>query len=379
MISTSPNKTAGPVRVPYALLQSSEPALSAELRAVERVLRSGKHVLGAEGAAFEERFGRLHPTRHTIAVGSGYAALRLVLLALGLGPGDEVVTVSNSFLATAGAIVSVGATPVFCDVDDDEQMSAPDLETCIGNRTRGIIMVHLRGTCGDLAAVRAVAQRHGLFVVEDCAQAVLAARDGVPVGTTTTAGCFSLHPLKNLGACGDAGVVTTNDDQLARSVRLLRNHGLEDRDTCVMWGENSRLDEMQAAILSVRLNDLAARTARRRAHAARYTALLRGTPMRLPVSDERSEHVYHAYVVRLKQRDPVRDLLNEAGIEALVHYPTPIHRQPGYRTLHHRPLGVTERQSGEILSLPVSERLSLEQIGYVATMLTAAVRGTEHA
>jgi dTDP-4-amino-4,6-dideoxygalactose transaminase len=354
------------VRVPFVDIAGQHRAIKDELlEAISEVLDSGAFVLGEPVRDFEDRFADLCGTRFAVAVNSGTDALVLALRALGIGLCDEVITVPNSFIATASAIVQSGARPVFVDVGDDYNMDPALIEAAITPRTRAILPVHLTGRTADMSAIRAVADRHGLPIVEDAAQAVMAECHGRRAGALGTLGCFSLHPLKTLNACGDGGVITTDDAALAEKLRILRNLGLRTRDECVAWSGNSRLDSLQAAILLVKLRYVADWTEARRTNAAFYRRELADVSgLSLPMAERAHEYaVYHTFIIQTPQRDALRQFLAGRGIETNVHYPVPTHRQPAAAELG-LPSGsfpVAERQATRFLSLPVHQGLTSEQ------------------
>jgi dTDP-4-amino-4,6-dideoxygalactose transaminase len=329
--------------------------------AVQRVLDGGWYILGEEVAAFEAEFAAWLGTRHGIGVANGTEAIQLALAACGIGPGDEVLTVSHTAVATVAAIELAGATPVLVDIDPATFTLDPArLETAITPRTRAILPVHLYGEAADMDAICNVASQHGLRVIEDASQAHGATWKERKVGTLGDIGCFSLYPTKNLGALGDAGIAVTGDDELAGRLRSLREYGWERRFISERPGMNSRLDELQAAVLRVKLRHLDRFTAQRRAIAARYDAALGGSGLQLPARRGSDGHVFHLYVVRSRGRDRLLEFLRSRDIGAAVHYPQPVHRQPAY--LHRLPgcddLPETERAAGEILSLPMYPELS---------------------
>lgn len=341
--------------------------------AVAMVLRSGWYVLGQEVAAFERAFAEYVGCRHAVGVASGTDALRVALLACGIGPGDEVLTVANAGEPTPMAICSVGATPRFVDVDPSTYtMSAEEAARAVGPRAKALLPVHLYGLPADLGALKDLASDAGIRLVEDACQAHGAAIDGQRAGGVGDAGCFSFYPTKNLGALGDGGMVVTDDDELADRARLVRQYGWQRRNWSVTMGINSRLDELQAAILRVKLPHLDAWNARRREIAARYTELLE------PVADQRGlqltveppgrRHVYHLFVVRAPARDRLRDALSRRGIAAGVHYPHPAHLQPAFQHLWDAPprLPVTERLAQEVLSLPIFPEMTDDEVDSVA-------------
>ena len=349
----------------------------AELRheldaALGRVLDSGWFVLGGEGLAFEEEFAAATGATHAVGVGSGTDAIELALRALGIGPGDEVVTQANTCVPTVAAIERAGATPVLCDVEPEAGTMDPDsLPRALGTNTRAVVPVHLYGQCADVEAIVDLCSEHGIAVVEDCAQAVGAELRGRPAGTIGTLGCFSFYPTKNLAALGDGGAVVTNDAELAERLRLVRQYGQTDRYRHAIEGVNSRLDEVQASVLRTRLPHLPLWNARRAEIATMYTESLAGTPVRpLALLDGR-RHAFHLYVVEAPDRDKLRTHLDEAGIGTLIHYPTPVHGHPPYRSLAAGPvpLSVSERLCERILSLPIYPELRDEEVERVAEAL----------
>ncbi|QOV35718.1 DegT/DnrJ/EryC1/StrS family aminotransferase [Streptomyces ferrugineus] len=328
------------------------------LDAVDTVFSSGRLVLGKSVRGFEEEFAAYHGVAHCVGVDNGTNAVKLGLQALGVGPGDEVITVSNTAAPTVLAIDGTGATPVFVDVrEEDFLMDTARLEAAVTPRTKAILPVHLYGQCVDMAAVEAVAARHGLRVLEDCAQAHGARHHGRPAGALSDAAAFSFYPTKVLGAYGDGGAVLTADEETERRLRRLRYYGMEERYYVVGTpGHNSRLDEVQAEILRRKLTRLDAYVAGRRAVAARYEEGLGDlAELVLPRTGAGNEHVYYVYVVRHPRRDAVLEALKPHGIHLNISYPWPVHTMTGFRHLG-VPAGslpVTERLAGEIFSLPM--------------------------
>jgi dTDP-4-amino-4,6-dideoxygalactose transaminase len=357
--------------IPYINLAAQHLPIKAELlAAVDRVLSCGDFILGEELEAFEAEFAAYCGVRFATGVASGTDALVLALRALGVGPGHEVVTVPNSFVATAAAIALAGARPVFVDVRDDYNLDPEKLESAISPRTRAILPVHLTGRPADMDAIQRIADAHNLPVVEDAAQAVGAKYKGRRVGSWGRIACFSLHPLKNLSACGDGGVVTTSDESIYRYLVQARNHGLRDRDSCGFWGMNSRLDTLHAAVLRVKLKYLDGWIEARRANARSYREQLADV---VHVPDERSDEyaVYHTFVIQAERRDELQQHLRRAGVETKVHYPVPIHLQEAARGLGYRrgDFPTAERQAARILSLPVYPGLTEEQLAVVASSI----------
>jgi dTDP-4-amino-4,6-dideoxygalactose transaminase len=358
-------------QVPYTGLPQQVAALKPALVArFEQVLDSGRYILGPQLAAFEEQFAALCGTAFAVGVANGTCALQLVWQALGLGPGDEVITAPNSFVATASSIAMTGAKPVFVDVGQDLNLAPERIAAAITPRTRGIVPVHLTGRPAQMPEIVRIAEKHALFVLEDAAQAVGASLDGRPVGSWGNAAGFSLHPLKNLFAYGDGGVITTSDPLLRDKLRQIRNHGLSSRECCEFWSGNNRMDEMQAALLLVHLGVLDEWTERRRALAHRYHELLSGD-VQVPEEAPGEYCVYQTYVIQAEARDELQTHLQEHGVEALVHYRTPIHLQPAAADLGYAPgdFPMAERAAGRILSLPLFPAMSHAQQDQVAGLI----------
>jgi len=334
-------------------------------RAVDRVIDRGWFVLGPEVEAFEHEFAAASGAPYAVGVGSGTDAIALTLRALGVGPSDEVITTPLSAAFTALAIVMAGARPVFADVDPIRLTIDPaQIERMIGPRTRAIVPVHLYGQPADMSVIERIASRHALPVVEDCCQAHLATTQGRPVGTIGIAGAFSFYPTKNLGALGDGGAVITHDAALADRVRRLRNGGQRARYDHDQLGVNSRLDEIQAAVLRARLPHLKAWTSRRRELAARYRAALGGLSVEVPPECD-TGHVYHLFVVRVPDRDRFQRQLAADGIETLVHYPLPIPRQQAFTHMAPADCPMASRACDEVLSLPLHPGLSDDDLDSV--------------
>ena len=366
-----------PVRVPYTDFPGQFEALGDEITgAVTRVLARGDYIMGEEVELFEREFAELSEVVYAIGVANGTDALILALKALGIGPGDEVITVANSFIASTSCIVHVGARPVFVDVRDDLNIDQDLVEAAITPRTRALLPVHLTGRCADMEPLLQIAERHGLHVIEDAAQAIGSRYRGRLAGSLGAVGCFSLHPLKSLNAMGDAGVITTNDSEVAERLRLIRNHGLKTRDEVVVWGLNSRLDTVQAAVLRCRLKYVDHVIDRRRRNATLYRETL---PLNVERPSESPDFydTYHLFVVQCDRRDELAAFLASVGVDTRVHYPVPIHLQPVSQSLGYRrgDLPVTERQAERILSLPVHHLLSEKQIEVVSDAIAAFYRG----
>ena len=354
-----------------AQYQSLKPALD---DAVIRVLESGRYVLGPEVSAFEEEFAASCGTRHAVGVSSGTSALHLALLALGIGRGDEVVTVPFTFVATVAAVLYTGARPVLVDVDPQTLTLDPErLERAITPRTRAILPVHIHGQPADMDPILEIAEGHGVPVVEDAAQSHAAEYHGRRSGSDGVLGCFSFYPGKNLGAAGEGGAVTTDDDALARKVRMLRDWGSEHKYEHQLHGYNYRLEEIQAAVLRVKLAELESWTEARRAHAALYHQLLADSPVARPVEAPGRRHVYHVFAVRHPAREQLACALEREGIGTGIHYPVPVHLQPGYADLGYGPgdFPAAERAAREVLSLPLYPELTAAQVREVAERVNA--------
>jgi dTDP-4-amino-4,6-dideoxygalactose transaminase len=349
------------------------PAQYAEERAAlveifDRVMAEGQMVGGREIDNLERELAAFHGVKHVVALNSGTDALHLGLVAMGVGPGDEVITPPNSFVASTAVVVEAGARPVFVDVLEDQNIDPAKIEAAITPRTKAIMPVHLTGRVADMDAVMAIAKKHGLMVIEDSAQAIGSRYRGKLSGTFGEIGCFSAHPLKNLNAGGDGGFLTTNDDKMAETVRLLRNHGLADRNTVVRFGRVSRMDTLQAAILRYRLGRLPSIIERRRQNAALYQQLLDPSLVYLPPERSHEFIAYHTLVVQVDQRDALQAHLGERGIGTAIHYPIPIHLQPAAASLGHQrgDFPICERQAERILTLPVHPWLTAADVRTVA-------------
>jgi len=359
------------VRVPFLDLTAAHAELGGELeRAFARVGAAGRWVLGPEVEAFERDWARACGAEAAVGVGSGLDALSLTLRGLGIGPGDEVVVPAQTFIATWLAVSAVGATPIAADVDDATGNLDPAAAAdAIGPRTRAILPVHLFGQPADMTALRALADDHGLRLVEDAAQAHGARWAGTPAGALGDAAAFSFYPGKNLGALGDAGAVTTSDAALADAVRLLRNYGSPRKYEHVIEGVNSRLDELQAAFLRAKLDRLAQWNARRARIAAHYRDALAGhAAVRVPAVRPEADPSWHLFAVRCAERDALAEHLRARGVETLVHYPTPPHRSPAYALPGRHPNA--EAWAREELSLPIGPHLSDAQVEEVVAAVT---------
>jgi len=335
---------------------------------LRQVVATGDFTLGAPVAEFERRFAALVGSRHAIGVNSGTDALRLSLKALGVGAGDEVITAANTFIATVGAIAAVGARTVFVDCTDDFCMDLSQLEAAITPRTRAVIPVHLTGAMVDMPRLLAITQRHGIPVLEDACQAIKSSLDGRAAGSWGRAGTFSLHPLKFLNIWGDGGVITTDDDDLAKNLMLLRNHGLESRDLVVMLGDNSRLDTVQAVVALQVLDQAEKILAARQKNAAFYhQALAAAAEVKTPPRDKRLSHSYVTYQILAERRDELLRHCQGRGIDCKIHYPVPLYCQPGLHHLGYAPgrFPVADRHARMALTLPVHQYLNHDQLALV--------------
>ena len=367
------------MQVPSIALKQQYAVIRDEvLAAVDRVFESTQFVLGNEVAAFEEEFAEYSRVRHCVAVNSGTSALHLALLACGVGPGDEVITVPCTFVATVAAVVYTGARPVFVDVDPVSYNMDPNLlEAAITHRTKAILPVHLYGNPAAMDAILDIARRHGIIVIEDASQAHGAEYRGRRCGSIGDIGCFSFYPGKNLGAYGEGGMVTTDNPEFARTIRMLRDWGAEHKYEHVLKGFNYRMDGVQGAILRVKLRYLEAWTEARRAHAAAYSRALTGSGLILPVEAEDSRHVYHIYAVLAPHRRELMEWLGAKGVQTGIHYPYPVHLLPAYADLGYGAgqFPVSESIAARELSLPMFPELTSEQIEAVGEAVAGYDRG----
>jgi len=359
-----------PYRVPFVDFPAHYRSMEAEIdAAIKGVLNGGDYILREHLRRFEENLAAYVGVRHAVGVNSGTDAIMLSLRAAGIGPGDEVITVAHTFVATVAAIVHLGGTPVLVDITDDFNMDVDLVEAAITPRTQAIVPVYLNGRLCDMDRLMAIADRHGLMVIEDSAQALGASLNGRRAGAIGLAGCFSFYPAKILGGIGDGGMVTTDSEDVAEKVRLYRDHG-QRRATgeILCYGYNSRLDNLQAAVLDVKLRYLDGWIARRRQLASMYDRGLAGIPqVRTPPPPQAGGpyfDVFTNYVIRAQSRDVLVDFLKGQGIEVLVSWPKPMHKQPALG-LGHFHLPVTEQISGEVLSLPMNAEVTDAQVDYV--------------
>ncbi len=350
----------------HAQYASIEPEVDAAMKAV---LQRSDFILGKDLELFEKEYADYIGTKFAIGVDSGMSALTLILKGLGIGPGDEVITSANTFIATALTISAVGGTPVLVDVDPETfTLDLEKLEAAITSKTKAIMPVHLFGHPEDMDPIMEIANRHGIFVVEDACQSHGATYKGKMTGSFGIAAAYSFYPAKNLGAYGDGGMIVTSDEALRDSIALLRNYGQTAKYHHAVQGYNNRLDTLQAAVLRVKLPHLDEWNATRRAHADLYDGLLDGCGVSIPPRMPEVEPVWHLYAVRTEHRDELRDFLQARGISTGIHYPIPIHLQPAYQELGLKPgdFPISERDALQMLSLPMFAEMSDEQIHYVA-------------
>jgi dTDP-4-amino-4,6-dideoxygalactose transaminase len=356
--------------IPYVNLPAQADEQMPELAAIfERVVRRGSFVgAGAEIERLEGRLAEYCGTREAVALNSGTDALFLALKAAGVGPGDEVITPPNSFVASTAVIVHLGARPVFVDVLPDQNIDPAAIERAVTSRTRAIMPVHLTGRVCRMDQILEIADRHGLLVIEDAAQSIGSMFQGRKSGSFGHFGCFSAHPLKNLNAMGDAGFVTTDDSAAAARMRRLRTHGMADRETVEEWGFVSRMDVLQAAILDYRLDKLPDVIAKRRENAALYQRLIKHEKVFVPPCRQDEFNTFHTFVIQVERRDNLQRHLRALGIKTAIHYPVPIHLQPAAAVLGYRKgdFPAAERQAERILTLPVNQYMSAEDVEAVA-------------
>jgi dTDP-4-amino-4,6-dideoxygalactose transaminase len=367
------------VVIPFVDLKAQYQGIKEEIdEAVARTLASANFILGPEVAAFEKDFASYCGVSHCMGLNSGTSALHLALLAAGVGPGDEVITVSFTFVATVAAIVYTGAKPVFVDIDPVSfTMDVNQIEEAITPKTKAILPVHLYGQPADMDPIMQIARRRGLVVIEDACQAHGAEYNGKRVGSIGDVGCFSFYPGKNLGAYGEGGAVTTNNPEMARTIRMLRDWGAEKRYHHALKGYNYRMEGLQGAILAVKLRHLEKWTEARRARAKSYDNFLVKIGVGIPVVMPYSRHVYHIYAIRHPQRDELAKFLNEHGVQSGIHYPIPVHLQEAYADTGYKlgDLPVSELVANEVLSLPMCAELETGAIGMIGELIALFERG----
>ncbi|CAN7740477.1 DegT/DnrJ/EryC1/StrS family aminotransferase [Rhizobium leguminosarum] len=360
--------------IPFLDLKAQYQSIKSEIdAAVLGVLASGQYILGEEVARLEQEFADYCSVKHAIAVNTGTSALHLSLLAAGVGAGDEVITVPFTFVATVSAICYAGARPVFVDVEPVTlTMDPAQLEAKITPRTKAIVPVHLYGQMADMDAIKAIADHYRIPVIEDACQAHGAQYKGARAGSIGTSGCFSFYPGKNLGACGEGGIVVTNSDDQAKTMRMLRDWGQEQRYHHLLKGFNYRMDAIQGAILRIKLRHLEVWTEARRAHGRRYSLLLGGSAnLRTPVEIADRRHVYHVYAIRSRDRDQLQRVLSEEGIQSGLHYPIPVHLQKAHADLGYKAgdFPISEAAAREVLSLPIYPEMPAWHVDQVAAAL----------
>ncbi len=365
------------IKVPYVNLAKQWASEREELLPIlDQVMGSGQYIGGPTVEAFEKKAAALCDSKYCVALNSGTDALVLGLAAMGVRRGDEVITPPNSFVASTSAITHIGATPKFVDVLPDQNIDPSKIEAAITSKTKAIMPVHLTGRMAQMDEIKKIADRHNLLIIEDAAQSIGSKYDNIPSGKWGKVGCFSAHPLKNLNACGDAGFLVTDDDEIAENIKLLRNHGLVDRNTVLEFGYVSRMDAIQAAILNFRMEKLNAVSAKRRANAALYSQLLDRSSIFIAPEISAEFNTYHTFVIQVDNRDRLKKRLEEDGIETSIHYPIPIHLQPAAKRLGYK-LGdfpETEMQAERILTLPVNQYLHLDDIALIAERVNLLVK-----
>ncbi len=367
-MSTISAKRTSQMNVRYSYLLQQFGAIDQILEEFRAFVPTGDFTLGKPLAEFERRFAELIGAKHAIGVASGTDAIKLPLRAVGVGHGDEVITAANTFIATVGAIAELGARPVFVDVDDTFCLDADQIAAAITDGTKAIVPVHLTGYAANMPLVMEIAQKHGVPVVEDACQGILASIAGRNAGTWGVAGAFSLHPLKNLNVWGDGGVIVTDDDELNHRLRLLRNHGLVNRDEVAILGYNSRLDTLQAIVGNWLIGQVPEITRKRIDNAEYYDAHLgQMSHIRIPPRPADQRRVYHLYIVFAEDRDGLYAHCQERGIECKIHYPVPIYQQPGLRDLGYKPgdFPVSDRHAREMITLPTDQHLTRDEQDYV--------------
>ncbi len=363
------------MHVPYSYLERQFSDIEPYLNDIRNFVKTTDFTLGKPLEDFEQTFAKLHQAPHAIGVGTGTDALVMSLKMLNIGAGDEVITCANTFIASVGAIVQAGATPVFVDSDNGYVMDASKIEAAITQRTKAILPVHYTGNIADMNSIAKIAKKHGLSIIEDACQTILGHIDDQYVGSWGTFACFSLHPLKNLNVWSDAGVIITHSDEYAEKLKRYRNHGLINRDVCLDYGINCRMDTIQAVIANRLLPSLTAFTEKRRAIAKTYDDAFRGLSdfIDIPIRREGVYHVFHIYVLRVKHRDALLQYLEEHGIEAKIHYPIAMHLQPAAKQLGYQAgdFPIAEEHGKVAITLPAHPYLREEEINYTIKTVQA--------
>lgn len=363
--------------IPYVSLDRQWSSEQGQLLPIiQRVLSAGNYVGGDEVDELESELAEYHGAPYAVALNSGTDALVCGLAALGVRKGDEVITPPNSFVASTAAIYHLGAVPVFCDVESDQMISAESVRRRISKKTRAIMPVHLTGRMAEMDKLTTIAEDYAIPIIEDSAQAIGSRFLKRLSGTYGKVGCFSTHPLKNLNACGDGGFVITSDEYIYKTIRLMRSHGLRDRNIVEEFGYVSRMDVLQAAILRFRLKNLSAVIERRRANAELYRRLLDKDNVFFPEEDDRYFSTYHTFVIQVDRRDELQNFLSDQGVGTAIHYPIPIHLQPAYkkRSTEVEAFPMVESQAKKILSLPINQFVSAEEVTYICERVNAFFR-----
>ncbi len=369
------------MHVPFVDLPRRYRNLKPQIMAgIETVLDSGNYILGETVERFEKKMASFLGCRYVLAVANGTDALILGLKVLGIGDGDEVIVPANSFIASAGAVAMAGAKPVFCDVDDDLNIDSELISTLITSKTKAIIPVHLTGRPANMKPIWAIAKQHGLYIIEDAAQAIGAKYHDKMVGNLGDMGCFSLHPLKNLSVYGDGGFISLNDEALYKTLKLSRNHGLKDRDTCLQWGLNSRLDAIQSVIAEIGMQYIDEWTLRHREIASLYREGLRAW-VKVPEEDPGYYSVYHNFVLLTENRDELQANLAALGVETKIHYPIPLHLQPAAETLGYQTgdFPRTEKFAKQMMSLPIYPEMTNDEVQYVISSVQSCLQEKNNA
>lgn len=363
------------MKIPFVDLKTQYESLKAEMdAAMHSVIDRTAFIKGPEIKEFEEAYAKAYGVKHCIGVANGTDAIYIVLKMLGIGKGDEVITVANSWISTAETISQTGATPVFIDIDEFSTIDSSKIEAKITDKTKAVIPVHIYGQAADVKNIKQIAQKHNLYLIEDCAQSHFAELDGQKVGTFGDAATFSFYPGKNLGAYGDAGAIITNNDDLAEKFRMYANHGALQKHHHIMPGINSRLDTLQAAVLKVKLPHIQKWNSMRAENAAYYDKILKGIgDIVCPPKRADTKHVYHVYSIRTKKRDALMKQLKENNIGTAIHYPVPLAFMEAYKALGYKEtdLPMVAKYQHEILSLPMYPELSEEMMDYVADIIRA--------
>lgn len=361
------------MKIPFVDLKAQYLSIKSEIdQAISDVINETAFIGGNHVKNFEEEFARLHGVKHCIGVANGTDAIYIVMKMLGIGPGDEVITTAASWISTSETISQTGAKPVFVDILPDTFTIDPSrIEEKITPRTKAVIPVHLYGQCAHIRSIKEICDKRGLFLIEDCAQSHLSEEQNVLAGTTGIAGTFSFYPGKNLGAYGDAGAIITNDDALAEKMRMYANHGALVKHQHRIEGINSRLDSIQAAILSAKLPYLKKWTEQRINNAKHYTEKLKDSGLELPLVRPSTKHTFHLYVIRSSKRDKLKEFIESRGVQTAIHYPTALPNLPAYKYLNHKPedFPIASRYQSQILSLPMFPELTEAQIEYVCSQL----------